>query len=66
VSNDTAEFLSRYDAIKAGWATGLPYGKTSNRFVEAVSYFEHQMRRFEAMKEPEQPNLEAFQGKKNK
>jgi hypothetical protein len=57
--------LSRYDAIKAGWASGLPYGETCNRFVEAVNFFERQLRRLEAMKEPEQPDLTAMQGKKN-
>jgi hypothetical protein len=37
------DFLSRYDAIKAGWAERLPFDNTTNRFVEAVHIFESEL-----------------------
>lgn len=66
ITPSTYDFLSRYDAIKNGWAVGLPFDNTLNRFVEAVNIFEHHLAKFEAEKQPEASNdLSVFRGKKN-
>ena len=46
ISYSTFDLLSRYDAIKQGWALPLSYDKTLNRFVEAIEYYEKQYNKF--------------------
>jgi hypothetical protein len=55
IASCTFDFIERYDAIKTGMCTGLPYDKTINRFLVAVKIYENYFNRFydEKNKQPQ-------------
>jgi hypothetical protein len=60
VAPNAHDFLERYDAIKSGICSKLPYDKTLSRFLEAVQEYEKHFNRFykEAHKPGQPPATE--------
>jgi hypothetical protein len=68
VAPNTFDFLEKYDIIKSGVVSPLPYGDTSNRFIEAVRYYEPLFNNYcnEVQKRRNQPpGLTGLGGKKD-
>jgi hypothetical protein len=66
VAPNIFDFLEKYDIIKSGIVSPLPYGETSNRFLEAVRMFEGYLSKFQSEKQPQVGNnLDTIQGKKD-
>jgi hypothetical protein len=57
--------LERYDYLKDGLVSAMPFDLTLNRFLEAARYFENELIRFQNEKQATPPSdMSAFTGKK--